>query len=383
MSEDTLLSDLCSICNINKSKYCCPGCAARTCSLPCYKRHQQWAQCSGKRDPTKFVKKSQLVTPAGIDHDFNFLSGIERNLEKAERAVSATTDAPPDGSAKLHHGKINYHRLEAADVRVIRAPQGLSRQRENKSHISKTKKANRNIVWTVEWLDEENKRLLTETSSTAYIKDANPFCRRSNQHKSKKRKLASDALQSADIVTEEAYACSPKQPEDKSKDEDEVTEQLPSETRQSPVIQDQDTKSSTAETISSSDNNILNEIEEQYRFYLLKPRTSSTRKVLIPLDPSQPLSENLRGHTVLEFPTIYVFPISTCQQLPADYMLEADYIKQEGEEQKELDELLQGLDPETLKRLKQDGPTRDNTTEEEVDSKKILDVLKQDLGGAL
>lgn len=126
--------------NINESKYRCPGCAARTCSLPCYKRHQQWAQCTGKRDPTKFVKKSQLVTPAGIDHDFNFLSGIERNLENAERAVSATgVEALTGFKYRGQSGGVNYHRLEAAGVKVIRAPQGLSRQRKNKSHQSSTK----------------------------------------------------------------------------------------------------------------------------------------------------------------------------------------------------------------------------------------------------
>jgi len=84
------------------------------------------------------MKKSQLVTPAGIDHDFNFLSGIERDMEKAERAISAT-DVIADGNVATHHGKVNYHRLETAGVKVIRAPRGLSRQRENKSHISKTK----------------------------------------------------------------------------------------------------------------------------------------------------------------------------------------------------------------------------------------------------
>jgi len=37
------------------------------------------------------------------------------------------------------------------------------------------------------------------------------------------------------------------------------------------------------------------------------------------------------------------------------------------------------VDPEILKRLKEDGPH--SKDDEEVDSKKILDVLKQDLGG--
>ncbi|KAH9870666.1 hypothetical protein IAQ61_006144 [Plenodomus lingam] len=388
MSDEALLSDLCSICNVNKSKYCCPGCAARTCSLPCYKRHQQWAQCSGKRDPTKFVKKSQLVTPAGIDHDFNFLSGIERNLEKAERAASAATDAPSDGSAKAHHGKINYHRLEAAGVRVIRAPQGLSRQRENKSHISKTKKANRNIVWTVEWFDANKTRVLTETSSTAYVKDANPFRQHNNQHKNKKRKLASGASQVTDAATEEPDENTSKQPQVPPKNENEITEQPPLERKSSPGTQDQDAVTSKDAMVPDSDNtpNTQSQDKPQLNFYLLRPRTTSTRHVLIPLDPSQPLAENLRGHTVLEFPTIYVFP-SSLYPLPSSFMLEEEYIKQQGEEQKELDDLLQHLDPEILKRLKEDGAARDPANKEQedgqVDSKKILDVLKQDLGGAL
>ena len=45
------------------------------------------------------------------------------------------------------------------------------------------------------------------------------------------------------------------------------------------------------------------------------------------------------------------------------------------------------LDPEILKRLKEgeDGMPKNGigNAEEEVDSKKILDVLKQDLGGRL
>jgi hypothetical protein len=133
--------------NTNVSKYRCPGCSARTCSLPCYKRHQQWAQCSGQRDPTKFVKKSQLVTPAGIDHDFNFLTGIERDIEKAEKGLgdggsgsgTVGTTRSWSQSQASQKGQINYQHLEFAGVKVIRAPKGLSRQRENTSHRSHTK----------------------------------------------------------------------------------------------------------------------------------------------------------------------------------------------------------------------------------------------------
>lgn len=118
--------------------------------------------------------------------------------------------------------------------------------------------------------------------------------------------------------------------------------------------------------------------EERFNFYLLRPRTSSSRRVLIPLTASDTLGDALRGCTVEEFPTIYYFP-TTAPELHEAFMLDEDYRKEEGEQQREFEELMKDVDPEILKRLKDDG--RSSKADEEVDSKKILDVLKQDLGG--
>lgn len=396
MTDKTLLTGLCSICNTHNFKYCCPACSARTCSLPCYKRHQQWAQCSGKRDPTKFVKKSQLVTPAGIDHDFNFLSGIERDIQKAERTASAT-ESPLDDNAASRYGRISYHRLETAGVKVIRAPQGMSRQRENKSHVSRTKRANKNIVWTVEWLDATKRRVLSETSSMAPLKNANPFSQDPHRHKSKKRKMQDDTQQNTnstptenstrDTVNANDSPATVQYNFEPTGDPDGTKPPSPNQ-REYPTIQEQDERLNPGETVSNSNTKVVvatpaPEHGEQHHFYLVKPRTSSTRPVLIPLDSSQTLGENLRGRTVLEFPTIYVFP-SSMAQLPEEYLLESVYLEQQGEEQKELDQLLLDLDPGVLKRLKEEaGPVGSAAEEEEVDSKRILDVLKQDLGGTL
>jgi hypothetical protein len=82
---DPLLNTLCTICHINAPKYVCPGCSAQTCSLPCTKRHKSWANCSGRRDPAAFMPASRLKTPAGIDHDYNFLSAIERERARNQR----------------------------------------------------------------------------------------------------------------------------------------------------------------------------------------------------------------------------------------------------------------------------------------------------------
>jgi hypothetical protein len=118
--------------------------------------------------------------------------------------------------------------------------------------------------------------------------------------------------------------------------------------------------------------------DARYNFYLLRPRTSSNRRVLVPLTPSDTLGDALRGCTVEEFPTIFYFA-STMSELPQNFMLDEDYRKEEGEQQREFEELMKDVDPEILKRLKDDGTS--NTADEEVDSKKILDVLRQDLGG--
>jgi hypothetical protein len=91
------------------------------------------------------VKKSQLVTPAGIDHDFNFLTGIERDIEKAEKGLKEGSDGasstPQSWSQarSTRKGQTDYQHLESAGVKVIRAPKGLSRQKENKSHRSNNK----------------------------------------------------------------------------------------------------------------------------------------------------------------------------------------------------------------------------------------------------
>lgn len=89
------------------------------------------------------------------------------------------------------------------------------------------------------------------------------------------------------------------------------------------------------------------------------------------------LGDALRGQMVEEFPTVYYFPAAN-PELPPEFMLDEDYRKEEGEQQREFEELMKDVDPGILSRLKDDS--LDSKVAEEVDSKRILDVLKQDLG---
>jgi hypothetical protein len=218
-------------------------------------------------------------------------------------------------------------------------------------------------MWTVEWLDHQNTRLLTETSSTMSLGSAQPFASR-GQGKQKKRKLDVEKLISTTLdckVAEQEHELS-------------APVGSPSEPR-SVEAHSRDEFGDEASSVSVGDG--------QYHYYLLKPRTSSSRRVLIPLNSNATLGECLQGRTVLEFPTIYAFP-SVIQQLPEEFILEEDYQRQEGEEQKEFDDLIRDLDPEILRRLRDDGAHNGaRSAKEEVDSKAILDVLKKDIDTGL
>ena len=85
------------------------------------------------------MKKSQLATPAGIDHDYNFLSGIERDLEKSEKSViDKGLDVGLIAKSKRDQNQRMDYQLAAAGVKVIRAPKGMSRAKENNTHRSKS-----------------------------------------------------------------------------------------------------------------------------------------------------------------------------------------------------------------------------------------------------
>lgn len=76
---------------------------------------------------------------------------------------------------------------------------------------------------------------------------------------------------------------------------------------------------------------------------------------------------------------MYVFPAATTPP-PERFMLAAEYLQKESEEQKEFEDLLKHVSPETLRALKEEQDGNDDKASEEIDSAKISDVLKRDIG---
>ncbi|TQN74454.1 putative box C/D snoRNA protein [Colletotrichum shisoi] len=182
---DPLLTSLCAICHVEPPRYKCPRCTIRTCSLACTKRHKAWSSCNGIRDATAYIPPSKLKTAAGVDHDFNFLSGIERAVQRSEKEiveerqllrpedlrpievrsvqwktgrdgrkkrVLVTEVLKGDGGSARQEALMSIpfkKRLSKFGILLRRAPTGMARQKENGTNFSK---ASGRINWQVEWL---------------------------------------------------------------------------------------------------------------------------------------------------------------------------------------------------------------------------------------
>ena len=80
--DDLDIATLCPYCNTRPPIYTCPRCFARTCSVACSKKHKLFRQCNGIRDPTAYVKRSKLMTEGGVNRDFAFLTGLEKQISR-------------------------------------------------------------------------------------------------------------------------------------------------------------------------------------------------------------------------------------------------------------------------------------------------------------
>lgn len=239
-----------------------------------------------------------------------------------------------------------------------------------------TLRSNKNIIWTVEWIGADKSRIITQSSAVEPIYRIHPLFESPTSKKKRKR----DADAAPTSKPEPLQGAVERTTTQVESSETELNIEAPESASSSSkplVTYEQDAAGVDQQTLQSVPVQPEAPTDRRYMFYLLRPRTSSSRRVLVPLTPSDVLGDALRGQTVEEFPTVYYFPAVTTE-LPSEFMLDEDYRKEEGEQQREFDELMKDVDPEILRRLKNDS--MNNHVAEEVDSKRILDVLKQDLG---
>lgn len=359
LEQDAATLTICSYAEV--PKYRCPRCTTRTCSLPCYKRHQQRAACSGKRDPAAYLKKSQLATAASVDRDYNYLKGIEKSIDDAsvdarERGVGSGLHS---GDAQGRHFKREgaFQRyLTENKIAVEYAPKGMSRQKGNRSRVTKNDK----IYWTVEWRDQSGERdLRHDAEHTTSLRD---LYRGVQAIKRKRQATVSDA-QNSDSGSRKKprrdESNIPSQRQNEATEQGELNASSASASRISPHIQELDTYE-----------------RDNHHFYLRQHSTAGSSVVVHPVDPDSTLTEALQCQTVQEYPTIFVLR-EPPDRLPDGYIAAEDYRAK-----------LQGIGKEqqvpgasNLRHPAQTSSRRTNTpqVEGELDAKAILDMLKRDV----
>ncbi|KAL4756466.1 zinc finger HIT domain-containing protein [Aspergillus foveolatus] len=368
--EDSLLTNFCAICHIQPPKYRCPRCSTRTCSLPCTRRHKLWSQCSGVRDPAAYLRRTELATESAFDRDFNFITSIERRLERASRdaenrgvvvdgrqgvrepgIVGLDEDelgqddvmdgrkrkrAGPGAGNGIGHGFERglakgeagfLKRAAEAGVRVIKAPKGMSRAKMNGSRWHTKQKC---LQWTIEWVTDNGTRRMNcaETLTVAEAYDrAFPLTREERQLRTEEststsepelasaQELAKESTQETKNNVEPDKNAEPTQSQSQThqppKSDIPVSEST-LETAQQHVLPPNNHPTPAQGDTTQSTSELPSPSTEpplphrSVFFYIHRPRTATKRPVLAPVSPGMTLTSALQDRVVLEFPTIYV-----------------------------------------------------------------------------
>lgn len=120
--------------------------------------------CTGRRDPAAPIARGELATPHAFDRDYNYLVGVEREVEVAKRKLFgagsvwdkrlASTDnsntrnrGGPAGLDRRAGGRVQGPPMSKRDARLAgaararkivleRAPKGIKRYIENRSAVT-------------------------------------------------------------------------------------------------------------------------------------------------------------------------------------------------------------------------------------------------------
>ncbi|KAF7556092.1 hypothetical protein G7046_g6394 [Stylonectria norvegica] len=336
---DSVLTSLCAICHISAPKYKCPRCDIRTCSLPCIKKHKAWSECSGERDATAYIPPAKLRTPAGVDHDYNFLHGIELKVERSEklvvgeRALVQEEELHPqtvqevkwkpgrDGRkrkvlvtrmVKEAKGRVFERflaqRLKRLNIDIMCAPVGMARQKENKTTLNRRTSR---INWQVEWMTFEGRpegvsdQSLKPIRALSKVMDDVPLYQAYHAFLDDQKRVKG-------------------QPQKKTAREEQQQDSSSSTWPAAPYhLQDPNTgvwSSHQGTEIGMWPSEADEAQKRRFQFFLAKPRTRSDRPlVLTKLQPVDTFRDTLSNTQVLEFPTVYV--LKEPETLPAGFVL--------------------------------------------------------------
>lgn len=175
----------CVLCHENQAKYTCPACGIKTCSLVCYKDHQEERECTGKVDTNRYLNREELAAdPIHLNRDYNFLTQVDRQIQVGKEDITKSAKHVFKRSKFSHHNTNNKRQrridednkdkritavekvflnnpttiVKRENTLVVQLPAGMSRSSSNKTGYDKKLGS---FVWTIEWivLNDEGKQV--------------------------------------------------------------------------------------------------------------------------------------------------------------------------------------------------------------------------------
>ncbi|KAG6593329.1 Box C/D snoRNA protein 1, partial [Cucurbita argyrosperma subsp. sororia] len=140
-------SSLCEECNSNPSKYKCPACSLRSCSLDCVNGHKRRSGCTGKRAQTQFVPISQFNDSVLLS-DYNLLEEVKRMAESAQRLRKKLCPYTHPYYRLPFHLKSLRTAASSRRTKIMFLPTGMTKREKNQTRYDKREKT---IFWTIEW----------------------------------------------------------------------------------------------------------------------------------------------------------------------------------------------------------------------------------------
>ena len=279
-------------------------------------------------------------------------------------------DLVPSGLLRDRKNKFEKA-IEERRIRLIKAPKGLSRSRQNKSHWAGDGKG---IVWTTEWIHYDGRRRTANLAESYTVEEAfqSVFGRKSFHRRKRKRSDAethpAPASPEKGTPTTHRTATGEYSKENIQKVPEELQNGESDPTPSERVIE---INNSTGAEQVQWQNQDLAQPQPNVHYYLFKPHTTSKVKCVIPVDADTKLTDVLRGRNLLEFPTFHV-------RLEPPEALSEPFITDEKYNE------LYGTDVVVnLPTLAPDDEVEEGEVIDlqMIDEKKVLEVLQEDLNG--
>ncbi|KAI9582234.1 box C/D snoRNA protein 1 [Glossina fuscipes] len=137
---------MCEVCSALPSRYTCPKCEVKTCSLNCVTIHKKELSCNGIRDRTKFVALKQM-TKLDFMSDYYFLEECTRYAQNRKtdiikRYTTYNRDLP------IHLNRLRQAaRRRTTNLKYLL--QNFLRHRENTTYYCYKEKK---IFWRIKWI---------------------------------------------------------------------------------------------------------------------------------------------------------------------------------------------------------------------------------------